>query len=52
MNPEQLKETTLDPAKRTLIRVTLDDAAMADKLFSIFMGTKVEPRRKYLKENM
>lgn len=52
MNPEQLWETTMDPNNRTLVRVSLDDAATADTLFSIFMGSKVEPRKVYLQENM
>jgi DNA gyrase subunit B len=51
MNPEQLWETTMDPANRTLIRVSLDDAEKADEYFGIFMGDEVEPRKDYIIEN-
>jgi len=52
MDADQLKETTMDPEKRSLIKVSITDGSLAEKRVSILMGDKVEPRKEWIEENV
>jgi DNA gyrase subunit B len=51
MNPEQLWQTTMDPQRRTILQVTVEDAALADRIFSHLMGEEVGPRKAFIQSH-
>ena len=51
MDPHELWETTMDPTTRTLRRITLEDARLADQIFTVLMGEQVEPRKEWIEHN-
>ena len=51
MNPQQLWDTTMDPGQRTLVQVMIEDAAEADQVFSMLMGSEVPPRRRFIQSH-